>query len=230
MTLFTAKVPMIAFACLVVEPQDTFAIYDIGEPVLERVIRSGKGFRYSPENQLGEGAFRVNNSSPEKLHSLHVVNYANTRPLLSMATTRAGSFCPRRHTQYLPSTFLKLSHLAPPQRPADVYEVCRDDDGRTRPLRRRVGQHHPRRRNPYRLSAKNLTRKLRGCERTAAMLSAAHPKTVYSSASKSNFGALPPHRLHAFNQPLTRLPWHHRGTGVDYGTRNQAVEISREAI
>ena len=91
MTLFTAKVPMIAFACLVVEPQDTFAIYDIGEPVLERVIRSGKGFRYSPENQLGEGDLRINNSSPEKLHSLHVGDYANTWRLLSMATTRAGS-------------------------------------------------------------------------------------------------------------------------------------------
>jgi hypothetical protein len=71
------KVPMIAFACLVVEPQDTFAIYDIGEPVLEHVIRSGKGFRYSPKNQLGEGAFRINNSSPEKLYGLHVGDYTN---------------------------------------------------------------------------------------------------------------------------------------------------------
>lgn len=78
MAFLAAEVPMIAFACLVVEPQDTFAIYDIGEPVLERVIRSGKGFRYSPENQLGEGAFRVNNSSTEKLYRLHVGNYANT--------------------------------------------------------------------------------------------------------------------------------------------------------
>jgi hypothetical protein len=86
-----AEVPMIAFACLIVEPQDTFAIYDIGEPVLERVIRSGKGFRYSPENQLGEGALRVNNSSPEKLHGLHVGDYANTWRLLSMATTQAGA-------------------------------------------------------------------------------------------------------------------------------------------
>ena len=80
MAFLAAEVPMIAFACLIVEPQNALAVYDIGEPVLKPVIRSGKGFRYSPENQLGEGAFRVNNSSPEKLHSLHVGDYANTWP------------------------------------------------------------------------------------------------------------------------------------------------------
>jgi hypothetical protein len=73
-----AEMPMVAFASLIVEPQNAFAIYYVGEPVLERVIRSGKGFRYSPENQLGERAFRVNDSSPEKLLSLHVGDYANT--------------------------------------------------------------------------------------------------------------------------------------------------------
>ena len=67
------------------------------------------------------------------------------------------SLCSSRHPQYLPSTFLELSHLATPQRPADVHEVCRDDDGRTRPPRRRMGQHHPSRRSPHRRSAKNLT-------------------------------------------------------------------------
>ena len=77
MAFLTAEVPMIAFACFIVEPQNAFATYDIGEPVLERVIRSGKGFRYSPENQLSEGAFRVNNSSPEKLYGLHVDDYTN---------------------------------------------------------------------------------------------------------------------------------------------------------
>jgi hypothetical protein len=56
------------------------------------VIRSGKGFRHSPENQLGERAFRVDNSSPENLLSLHVGDYANTRPLLSMHPTQRGSF------------------------------------------------------------------------------------------------------------------------------------------
>jgi hypothetical protein len=91
-TFLASKMPMIAFARLVVEPQNAFAIYDVGEPVLERVIRSGKGFRYSPENQLGERAFRVNNSSPEKLLSLHVGDYANTQFLLSMTPTRTGSF------------------------------------------------------------------------------------------------------------------------------------------
>ena len=50
----------------------------------------------------------------------------------------------------------QLSDLAPPQRPADVYEVCRNDDGRTRPSRRRMGQHHRRRRSPHRLSTKIL--------------------------------------------------------------------------
>jgi hypothetical protein len=73
-----AEMPMIAFACLIVEPQNALAIYDVRKPVLEPVIRSGEGFRYSPENQLGEGAFRINNSSPEKLHGLHVGDYANT--------------------------------------------------------------------------------------------------------------------------------------------------------
>ena len=77
MTFLAAEVPMIAFACLIVEPQNALAVYDVCEPILERVIRSGKGFRYSPENQLGEGAFRVNNSSPEKLHRLHVGDYTN---------------------------------------------------------------------------------------------------------------------------------------------------------
>ena len=78
MAFLAAKVPMIAFTCFIIEPQNALAIYDIGEPVLERVIRSGEGFRYSPENQLGEGAFQINNSSSEKLHSLHVGDYANT--------------------------------------------------------------------------------------------------------------------------------------------------------
>jgi hypothetical protein len=75
-----AEVPMIAFTCFVVEPQNALAMYDIGEPVLERVIRSSTGFRYSPENQLGEGAFRINDSSTEKLYGLHVGDYANTWP------------------------------------------------------------------------------------------------------------------------------------------------------
>jgi len=75
-----ANVPMITFACLIIEPQNALAIDDVREPVLERVIRSGEGFRHSPENQLGEGAFRVHNSSPEELHSLHVGDYANTWP------------------------------------------------------------------------------------------------------------------------------------------------------
>lgn len=78
MAFLAANVPMIAFACLIVEPQNALAIYDVREPVLERVIRSGEGLRHSPENQLGERAFRVNNSSPEKLHGLHVGDYANT--------------------------------------------------------------------------------------------------------------------------------------------------------
>jgi len=73
-----AEVPMIAFACLIVEPQNALAVYHVGEPVLEPVIRSSARFRYSPENQLGERAFRVDNSSPEKLYGLHVGDYANT--------------------------------------------------------------------------------------------------------------------------------------------------------
>jgi len=75
-----AEVPMIAFACFVVEPQNALAVYDVREPVLERVIRSGKGLRYLPENQLGERAFRVDNSSTEKLYGLHVGYYDNTWP------------------------------------------------------------------------------------------------------------------------------------------------------
>jgi hypothetical protein len=67
------------------------------------------------------------------------------------------SLCPSRHTQHLPGALPQLSHLAPPQRSADVYEVCRHDDGRTRPPSRRMGQHHSSRRSPHRLSAKNLT-------------------------------------------------------------------------
>lgn len=80
MAFLVAEMPMIAFACLIVEPQNALAVYDVREPVLENVIRSGKGFRYSPENQLGERAFRVNNSSTEKLYRLHVGDYANTWP------------------------------------------------------------------------------------------------------------------------------------------------------
>jgi hypothetical protein len=52
-----AEVPMIAFPCLIVEPQNALVVYDIGEPVFECVTRSSAGFRYSPENQLGEGFF-----------------------------------------------------------------------------------------------------------------------------------------------------------------------------
>jgi len=48
-----AEVPIIAFACLVVEPQNALAIYNVGEPALKRVARSGKRFRYSQENYLG---------------------------------------------------------------------------------------------------------------------------------------------------------------------------------
>lgn len=36
--------------------------------------------------------------------------------------------------------------------------------------------------------------------------------------------------LHESNQPPIHLPWHHRGTGVDYETRDEAIKISREAI
>jgi hypothetical protein len=67
------------------------------------------------------------------------------------------SLCPSRHAQHLQGALPQLSHLAPPQRPTDVYEVCRDDDGRTRPPSRRVSQHHPRRRSPNRFSSKILT-------------------------------------------------------------------------
>ena len=80
MAFLAAKVPMIAFACLIIEPQNALAAYDVSEPVIECMIRSRKGFRYSPENQLGKRAFRVNNPSTEKLYRLHVGDYANTWP------------------------------------------------------------------------------------------------------------------------------------------------------
>ena len=80
MAFLAAEVPMIAFACLIVEPLNALAVYDVREPVLERVIRSSARFRCSPENQLGERAFRVDNSSPKKLYGLHVGDYANTWP------------------------------------------------------------------------------------------------------------------------------------------------------
>ena len=102
---------MVAFASLIVEPQNAFAIYYVGEPVLERVIRSGKGLRYSPENQLGERAFRVNDSSPEKLFSLHVGDYANTRPLLSMTPTQRGNFYGAEIIQLLRAGGTFLSEL-----------------------------------------------------------------------------------------------------------------------
>ncbi len=78
MAFFAGKMPMIAFAYFIVEPQHTLAVYDVGEPVLEPVTRSDKGLWYSPENQFGERAFRVDNSLTEKLHRLHVGDYANT--------------------------------------------------------------------------------------------------------------------------------------------------------
>ena len=53
MTFLATEVPMIAFACLVVEPQNALAVNDVREPVLECMIRSRKGLRYSPENYLG---------------------------------------------------------------------------------------------------------------------------------------------------------------------------------
>jgi hypothetical protein len=113
-TFLATEVPMITFACLIVEPQNALAIYDVCEPVLERVIRSSKGFRYSPENQLGERAFRVNNSSPEKFHGLHVGEYANTWPLLSMATTRAGSCYEAKLLRLLRAAGTFLNYLTQP--------------------------------------------------------------------------------------------------------------------
>ena len=92
MAFLAAEVPMIAFACFVVEPQNALAVYDVSQPVLEPVIRSGKGLRYSPENQLGERAFRIDNSSAEKLYGLHVGNYANTWPCCQWLQHERGSF------------------------------------------------------------------------------------------------------------------------------------------
>ena len=60
--------------------QNALSVYYVSQPVLESVIRSSAGFRYSPENQLGERAFRVDNSSTKKLYRLHVGDYANTWP------------------------------------------------------------------------------------------------------------------------------------------------------
>jgi hypothetical protein len=82
-----AEVPMIAFACFVIEPKDALAVDDIGQPVLESVSRSRQGFRYSPENQFGEGVLRVDDPSAEKLSGLHVGNDANISAVLSTTTT-----------------------------------------------------------------------------------------------------------------------------------------------
>lgn len=46
--------PVIPFACLIVEPQHAHFVHNIREPVFEWVLRPGNGFLHSPENQLGE--------------------------------------------------------------------------------------------------------------------------------------------------------------------------------
>ena len=70
--------------------------------------------------------------SPVVLHTMKSYSEGGMHDLTCMIKgCQAKVYAPAGTHSICRSTFLELSHLASPQRPADVYEVCRDDDGRT---------------------------------------------------------------------------------------------------
>jgi hypothetical protein len=83
-------VPMITLARFVVVPKDALTANNVGKPVFESMIRAWQWCRKLPEHQFSEREFGVNDSSPNKLESLHVGDCANARRALSMTPTEAG--------------------------------------------------------------------------------------------------------------------------------------------
>jgi len=75
--LFATDMPVIAFACLVVEADQADPGSHEGEPILERVDRARQRGRDLPEHQLGERVFPEGNAFTEEEGCLHVGHDTN---------------------------------------------------------------------------------------------------------------------------------------------------------
>ncbi len=68
---------MISLADFVVVTEDAHAINYIGQSVFELMNRTGNWLRNLPEREFGEGCFRINDASTDKLNCLHVGDITN---------------------------------------------------------------------------------------------------------------------------------------------------------
>jgi len=63
---------MIAFTGFVVIAQNTFAPYNISEPVFKLMNTSSQWFWKMPQHQLGKCRFRIYNARVDEFNSFHV--------------------------------------------------------------------------------------------------------------------------------------------------------------
>jgi hypothetical protein len=74
---FSAQMPMIAFAGLIVVSQNAFTTDDVSKPVFEIVRGPNKRLFQTPQYQLRKGRFRVDNTYINEFDGFHVGNRNN---------------------------------------------------------------------------------------------------------------------------------------------------------
>ena len=112
---------MIAFACFVVEPQNALAVYDVREPVLERVIRffNYPAWRRSKGPQIFMKYVGMTMEERDPL----VAEWANTIRVEEAPTPqRQKPNAPRQHTRNMVPTTLFLPDHCP--LPIDAVIIC----------------------------------------------------------------------------------------------------------
>jgi hypothetical protein len=85
--LVISPMSVVSLPTLIVIPDHTNLVDDICQAVLERMLRSRQRLEKTPNDKLREPVFGEHDPVAEQLNGLHVGDYTNTCPALSMTPT-----------------------------------------------------------------------------------------------------------------------------------------------
>jgi hypothetical protein len=85
--LVLSPMSVVALPTLIVIPEHTNLVDDICQAILERMLRSGQRPEKTPNDKIRKPVFGEYDPVSEQLNGLHVGDYTNTCPVLSITPT-----------------------------------------------------------------------------------------------------------------------------------------------
>jgi hypothetical protein len=85
--LVLSPMPVVSLSTLIVIPEHTNLVDNICQAALKRMFRSRQRPEKTPNDKIREPVFGEHDPVSEQLNGLHVGNYTNTYPVLSMTPT-----------------------------------------------------------------------------------------------------------------------------------------------